>query len=115
MVLYVELPCRHQNLASLWLERRFVRQRAFNLEPVVCDHPNREITMKRAFRALSGGCVGAATLVIVGAASPARAEVTDGLFCSETANYITCCITRDDGTIEGCIARKKGDTGLPQA
>jgi hypothetical protein len=57
--------------------------------------------MTRTTRLASGALVGGALLSLAFAAAPASAAVAGG-FCDETANYLCCCSTNADGSIQSC-------------
>jgi hypothetical protein len=60
--------------------------------------------MTRVIRLASGAIVGGALLFLGLTAAPARAAVAGG-FCDETENYICCCTTNADGSIQSCVCR----------
>ena len=62
--------------------------------------------MKRMARLFSGALVGAALLLVLGA-SPRYAAASSGGFCDETENYVCCCSTNPDGSINDCSCMPK--------
>jgi hypothetical protein len=63
--------------------------------------------MLKLARIVSGALVGAAVLSVGAAVSPAEASSPGG-FCDETPNYICCCSTNADGSINDCSCMPKG-------
>jgi hypothetical protein len=64
--------------------------------------------MKKLARIVSGILVGAAMLGAGGLAAPAQASTGGGGFCDETPNYVCCCSTNSDGSINDCACMPKG-------
>jgi hypothetical protein len=67
--------------------------------------------VNRIGRFASGACVGVALLSAGVAVAPAAASSTSGGFCDETQNYVCCCTTFPDGTIQSCECTPKQVTG----
>lgn len=68
--------------------------------------------MKRVTRLASGALVGGALLSFTLPATPAAAAGSGG-FCDETPNFVCCCTTNADGTIQSCLCRPRGSTVEP--
>jgi hypothetical protein len=62
--------------------------------------------MKSIGRFMSGSLLGVALLMAAFATKPAAAYSAGG-FCNETANYVCCCSTNPDGSINDCSCMKK--------
>lgn len=63
--------------------------------------------MNRVTRLVSGALVGAALLSFGFAVTPASAAPAGG-FCDETQNYVCCCTTNGDGSIQSCLCKPSG-------
>jgi hypothetical protein len=63
--------------------------------------------MKKVARVVSGAAVGGALLSLGLLVKPAAAAGPGG-FCDETPNYICCCSTNSDGSINDCSCMPKG-------
>lgn len=63
--------------------------------------------MRKMACIVSGALVGTAMLSLGGLVSPAAASSPGG-FCDETANFICCCSTNSDGSINDCSCMPKG-------
>ncbi len=68
--------------------------------------------MNRVTRLVSGAFVGGAVLSLGFAATPASAAAAGG-FCDETQNYICCCTTNADGSIQSCLCELNGSKIQP--
>ena len=69
--------------------------------------------MKRSARLLGGALVGAALLVGASAISPVPASAVSDGFCDETENYVCCCTTNPDGSIQSCRCEKVENNTTP--
>lgn len=63
--------------------------------------------MNRVTRLVSGAFLGGALLSVAFAVTPASAAGPGG-FCDETANYVCCCTTNADGSIQSCLCKPSG-------
>jgi len=63
--------------------------------------------MNRVTRLVSGALVGGALLSLGFAVSQASAASPGG-FCDETPNYVCCCTTNTDGSIQSCLCKPNG-------
>jgi hypothetical protein len=68
--------------------------------------------MTRATRLVSGALVGGALLSLGLMAAPASAAGPGG-FCDETPNYVCCCTTNPDGSIQSCLCKPAGGGTQP--
>lgn len=69
--------------------------------------------MKAPARLFGGAFVGAALLLAASAISPAPASAVSDGFCDETENYVCCCTTNPDGSIQSCYCQPVDNKPAP--